>query len=147
MANKADIPAAKGHIGRRALVTTKSARKKQQPSAKSRTAAPTRRERALTAEVMKPRPRWRWRTFPVFFALVCGLLIASFVNGTPDNTVAAIVQLAAIAGFGYGLAHLFVVNVIVAGREKRRARAIASSTVPAEYFEDETVYPDEAPAG
>ena len=127
-------------------MATKSARKKQQPPTKPRAAAPTRRQRVMYGEVMKPPPRWQWRTFPVFFALVCGLLIASFVNGTPDNIVAAIVQIGALLGFFYGLAHLFVMNVFVAGRAKRRGEMEARGIPLDEEFEEETVYPDEAPA-
>lgn len=126
-------------------MASKAARKKQQQSA-SKKQGPSPRDRVIEREISRTPPRWQWRTFPVFFALVSGLLLASFVNGTPDNTIAAIVQLAAIGGFGYGLAHLFVTNVIVAGRAKRRAEAIGRGDVPAEDWEDETIYPDEAPA-
>ena len=58
-------------------------------------------------------------------AFVCGLLIASLVNGRPQNDVAALVQIVAVLGLGYCLAHLFVVNVVIAGRIKRRNAALA----------------------
>ena len=86
-------------------------------------------------------PRWRWRTFPVLAAFVIGLLVASFINGRPSNGAAAAVQIAAIAGFGYVLAHLFVTNVIVAGRVRRRRRAIERGEQPSDDYEDEVVYP------
>ncbi len=105
-----------------------------------------RRERVERSEATKPLPRWQWRTFPVFFALVSGLLLASLVNGVPDNTAGAAVQLIAIAGFGYGLAHLVVMNVIVAGRVRRRSESLARGETPDDDWEDETTYADETTA-
>jgi len=90
-------------------------------------------------------PEWRWRTFPVFFAFVVGLLAASFINGRPNNNAAAAVQIMSLLGLGYGLAHLFVVNVIIAGRIKRRREAIDRGETPADDFEEELVYPEEQP--
>ena len=97
--------------------------------------------------VPRTRPEWRWRTFPVFFAFVTGMLLAGFLNGAPTNTTAAIAQTAAVAGFGYALAHLFVANVIIAGREKRRRRAMERGEAPPEDFEEELVYTAEKPRG
>jgi hypothetical protein len=89
-------------------------------------------------------PQWRWRTFPVFFAFVIGLLVASMINGAPNNEFAAIVQILALLGVGYGLAHLFVTNIIVAGRVRRREQAIARGELPEEdEWVDEVVHPDE----
>ena len=88
-------------------------------------------------------PAWQWRTFPVLCAFVAGLLIASVVNGRPDNAAGAAVQIAALLGASYALIHLFVTNVIVAGRIKRRERTIARGETPAEDFEDVAVYPEE----
>jgi hypothetical protein len=87
-------------------------------------------------------PQWRWRTFPVFFAFVAGLLIASIVN-PPSGDAGYALQLVALAGFGYGLAHLFVTNVVVAGRLRRRRQAPPRGEEPPEAFEEELVYPDE----
>lgn len=86
---------------------------------------------------------WRWRTFPVFCAFVAGLLIASVINGRPDNAAGAAAQVAALLGASYALIHLFVTNVIVAGRIKRRERALARGETPDEDFEDVAVYTDE----
>jgi hypothetical protein len=91
------------------------------------------------------RPDWRWRTFPVFFAFVTGLLLAGFLNGAPTNTAAAVAQIAAVAGFGYALAHLFVANVIVAGRMKRRRQAMERGEEPADDFEEALVYNTDRP--
>ncbi len=91
-------------------------------------------------------PQWRWRTFPVFFAFTAGLLVASIVN-PPSNGFGYVLQFAALGGFGYALAHLFVTNVIMAGRLKRRRRALERGETPAEDFEEELVYSDkDAPA-
>lgn len=124
-------------------MAAKTARRKQPPAKQPRKVTP--RDRVVARQISRGRPEWKWRTFPVFFALVSGLLIASFLNGTPDNTIAAIVQIAALAGFFYGLVHLFVVNVIVAGRAKKRAEAEARGISLDDDFEEETIYPDEAP--
>lgn len=95
--------------------------------------------------VRRTQPLWRWRTFPVFFAFVAGALVASLVN-PPSNTAGYVVQLGALGGFGYGLAHLFVTNVIVAGRLKRQRAAAERGEDPPEAFEEELVYPDDARA-
>ena len=78
----------------------------------------------------------------MFFAFVAGVLIASLLN-PPSGNAGYALQLAALAGFGYGLAHLFVTNVIVAGRLKRRREAAARGESPPEHYEDELVYPEE----
>ncbi len=91
-------------------------------------------------------PDWRWRTFPVLCAFVVGLLAASFINGRPNNSVAAIVQIAALLGVSYCLAHLFVMNVVVAGRIKRRQQAAERGEQLDEDFEEELVYPDDPPS-
>ncbi|HYM15622.1 MAG TPA: hypothetical protein VEZ14_08685 [Dehalococcoidia bacterium] len=90
-------------------------------------------------------PDWRWRTFPVFFAFAVGLLAASFMNGSPNTEAGAVTQIVALLAVGYGLAHLFVTNVIVAGRIKRRRQALERGETPAGDFEDELVYPDDEP--
>jgi hypothetical protein len=118
-------------------VSRASRRQRQQRASISRSAP----EASAEPQAGRYTPDWRWRTFPVFCALVAGLLVASFINGRPNNTAAAIVQLAAILGAAYALVHLFVSNVIVAGRIRRRDEAIARGDDDDEY-EDEVVYPD-----
>ena len=86
-------------------------------------------------------PRWQWRTFPVLAALVVGLTIGSFVDGRPDTDLGVAVRVVALAGFAYVLIHLFVMNVIVAGRIKRRRQMIDAGD---DEYEDVVVQPDEA---
>ncbi len=112
-------------------------RQNKQPQSASK---PTLGAAARGASGIRTRPEWRWRTFPVFFAFVTGMLLAGFLNGAPTNTMAAVAQIAAVAGFGYALAHLFVANVVIAGRLKRRRRAVERGEEPAEDFEEELVY-------
>jgi hypothetical protein len=90
-------------------------------------------------------PDWRWRTFPVFAAFVAGLLIASLLNAETDNALEAIVQIVAIGGAAYVLIHMFVMNVIVVGRIKRRDAATASGDGPDDdsEYEDVVVHSDE----
>jgi hypothetical protein len=76
----------------------------------------------------------------VFAAFVAGLLIASLLNFETDNAVEAIVQIVAIGGAAYVIIHLFVTNVIVAGRVKRREAQVADDD---DEFEDVVVYPDD----
>lgn len=97
------------------------------PAAQSAATAPGRRPRA--------RPDWRWRSFPVFAAFVSGLLLAFLVNEGSVNPVAFVLQIAALLGVGYSIAHLFVTNVIAAGRRRRAD--------PDGDTEDIVVYPGE----
>ena len=83
----------------------------------------------------RTRPDWRWRSFPVFAAFAAGMLIAFVVNEGSVNPVAFVLQIAALLGVGYSLAHLLVTNVIAAGRSRRAG-------APDE-GEDVIVYPDE----
>ena len=91
------------------------------------------------AETQRPSasPNWRWRTFPVFAAFVAGLLIASIVNRETDSAIEGAVQIAALVGTIYVLIHLFVMNVLVAGRIRRREQESVDE------FEDVVVHPDE----
>ena len=82
----------------------------------------------------RTRPDWRWRSFPVFAAFATGMLIAFVVNQGSVNPIAFVLQLAALLGVGYSLAHLFVTNVITAGRTRR---------VREEETEDVIVHPDD----
>ena len=89
-------------------------------------------------------PGWRWRTFPVFAALAAGMLIAFVVNEGSVNPVAFVLQMFAVLGVGYALAHIVVVNVIGAGRMRRRRAAVERGETPDEDLEDVVVFEDEA---
>ena len=88
-------------------------------------------------------PDWRWRSFPVFAALVAGVLIDSLIS-PPTNSGGQVLRIVALLGFGYVLAHLFVTNVIIAGRLKRRRKIIERGETPEEDFVEEAIYQDEA---
>jgi len=129
-------------------MATRRAKRRQQQQQAHRAAerAPHEQRRS---DVAAGDPERRWRTFPVLAAFVVGLLIASIVNGRPANEAAAALQIAAIFGVGYVLAHLFVLNVIVAGRIRRReaARAAAAGDEDDDgEWVDEVVHPDERAA-
>lgn len=83
----------------------------------------------------RPRPDWRWRSFPVFASFAAGMLIAFVVNEGSANPVAFVLQIAALLGVGYSLAHMLVANVAAAGRARRSVTHGDS--------EDVVVYPDE----
>ena len=74
--------------------------------------------------------------------MVTGVLIDSLIS-PPSNSAGQVLRIAALLGFGYVLAHLFVTNVIVAGRIRRRDKAIERGETPAEDFVEEAVYPEE----
>ncbi len=114
-------------------------RRRAKGGAPSRPAPASRQAPASAGRAL---PQWRWRTFPVFFAFVTGMLVASLVN-PPSGNVGSAVQLVALAGFGYGLAHLFVTNVVVAGRLRRQRQAAERGEPAPKAFEEELVYPDE----
>lgn len=86
------------------------------------------------------RAAWQWRTFPVFVALAVGLLFGSFLDGRPDTDLGVAVRVLAVLMVSYAIVHLFVVNVIVAGRIRRRRETVARGEIPAEDLEDELVY-------
>jgi hypothetical protein len=85
-------------------------------------------------------PRWQWRTFPVLAAFIVGLTAGAFADGRPDSDFGLVVRVFAILGFAYVLIHMFVMNVIVAGRVKRRE---AGEMDDREEYEDVVVQPDE----
>jgi hypothetical protein len=85
-------------------------------------------------------PRWKWRTFPVLAAFIVGGTVGAFAGGTADNGFNQVVRVLFILGFGYVLIHLFVMNVLVAGREKRRQ---LEGMDDREEYEDVVVQPDE----
>ena len=63
------------------------------------------------------------------------MLIAFVVNEGSANPVAFFLQIAALLGVGYSIAHLLVINVLGAGRTRRRD--------PDDETEDVIVHPDE----
>jgi hypothetical protein len=76
----------------------------------------------------------------VFAAFVAGLIIGSFVDGRPDTDLGVVVRVIAIASATYVIIHLVVMNVIVAGRIKRRDAANADGVESEEEYEDVVVY-------
>jgi hypothetical protein len=97
------------------------------------------------ASKMPNLPQWKWRSFPVFAAFIAGLLVDSLFN-PPASDAGTVLRIVALLGTGYVLAHLFVVNTVVARRIKARQRAIESGerTPAEEEWVDEVVHPDEA---
>ncbi len=82
----------------------------------------------------RSRPDWRWRSFPVFAAFATGMLIAFIINEGSVNPAAFVLQIAALLGVSYSLAHLLVTNVVTAGRTRRDRE---------DETEDVIVHPDE----
>ena len=108
--------------------------KRAQPAPQQPTAPPS-GEAAPAAPPRRTRPDWRWRSFPVFAAFAAGMLLAFIVNEGSVTPVAFVLQIAALLGVGYSLAHLFVTNIIATRRTRRDH--------PDDDTEDVVVYPDE----
>jgi len=107
-----------------------------------RVASPA-RQRGQPQPLDRVAQHWKWRTFPVFFAFATGLLVAALLNTETDNTLEGVVQIVALLAFGYGIAHLVVRNIVVAGRMTKNP---PSSPQDDDDWEDAVVHPDETPA-
>jgi Flp pilus assembly protein TadB len=71
---------------------------------------------------------WRWRSFPVFFAFVCGAFVMAMLNGA-TNPVGLVAFVLAFFGVAFGLAHM-TTRWLVERRARRRQPTAA--TPPAE---------------
>jgi Flp pilus assembly protein TadB len=60
---------------------------------------------------------WRWRSFPVFLAFVCGAFVMGLLNGV-TNPVGAVFFYLAMFGVAFGAAHM--VTRWLAERRMRR---------------------------
>jgi hypothetical protein len=91
-------------------------------------------------------PHWRWRSFPVLAAFIAGVLVDAIIN-PPQSDAAVVLRIIAVLGAGYCLAHVVVVNTIVARRIKSREKAMAAAGSDGDdEWVDEVVHPDELPA-
>ncbi len=55
-----------------------------------------------TRPAPRPLPEWNWRTFPVFFAFVVGIVIMGLVAPTPLG----LIFFGGLFGLAYGMAHI-----------------------------------------
>lgn len=102
-------------------------------------------EQTDTVGRMPNLPNWRWRSFPVLAAFIAGVLLDAIIN-PPQSDAAVVLRVIAVLGAGYCLAHVVVVNTIVARRIKAREKAMAATGSEDEEWVDEVVHPDELPA-
>ena len=62
---------------------------------------------ALPKPAPRSFPKWNWRTFPVFFAFILGVVIMGVVAGLyPDTLLVGIFFYGGLFGLSYGLAHI-----------------------------------------
>jgi alkylhydroperoxidase family enzyme len=108
-------------------------------------ASPETRATDAPHERMPNLPDWRWRSFPVLVAFIAGVLFDAIIN-PPQSNAAIALRIVALLGAGYCLAHVFVVNTIVARRIKARQKAMAAAGDEDDEWVDEVVHPDELPA-
>jgi Flp pilus assembly protein TadB len=80
------------------------------------------RRRAAAAPTFKTTAGWRWRSFPVFFAFVCGAFVMGLLNGV-TNPVGAVFFYLALFGVAFGAAH-----IVTRWLAERRARRHAPGT-------------------
>ncbi len=67
------------------------------------------------SEARQPLAQWNWRTFPVIFAFVVGVVIMGLATAEP--TLFAVFFFAGLFGVAFGLAHI-VTRVIIARRRE-----------------------------
>jgi hypothetical protein len=101
-----------------------------------------RRRRTTTTPLFKTTAGWQWRSFPVFFAFVCGAFLMGLLNGT-TNIAGAIVFYIVLFGVAFGAAHL--VTRLWAER-RLRSRQPAATSPPTEAAQ-ETEKSDRPPEG
>jgi len=65
---------------------------------------------------------WRWRSFPVFLAFVCGAFVMGLLNGV-TNPVGAVFFYLALFGVAFGAAHM-VTRSLAERRMRRRAPGV-----------------------
>jgi Flp pilus assembly protein TadB len=82
------------------------------------------RRRAATAPTFKTTAGWRWRSFPVFFAFVCGAFVMGLLNGV-TNPVGAVFFYLAVIGLAFGAAH-----IVTRWLAERRARCHEPTPAP-----------------
>ena len=80
-----------------------------------------RRRRPTTSPTPTATAGWRWRTFPVFFAFVCGLFVMGLLATSPVGFGAFYI---AVFGVAFGAAHI-VTRRIAERRMLRRASGTA----------------------
>ena len=60
-------------------------------------------------------PAWQWRTFPVFFAFVVGVVVMGLA--VSDPVISAVVFFAGLFGVAFGVAHI-VTRTVIARRRR-----------------------------
>jgi Flp pilus assembly protein TadB len=75
------------------------------------------RRRAAPTSTFMTTAGWRWRSFPVFLAFVCGAFVMGLLNGV-TNPVGAVFFYLALFGVAFGAAH--IVTRWLAERRMRR---------------------------
>jgi Flp pilus assembly protein TadB len=63
-----------------------------------------RQRRTSTATTFRTTTGWQWRSFPVFFAFVCGAFVMGLLIATPAAPIAFYL---ALFGVAFGAAHIF----------------------------------------
>jgi len=85
------------------------------------------RRRAIPTPTFKTTAGWRWRSFPVLFAFVCGAFVMGLLNGV-TNPVGAVFFYLVLFGVAFGVAHM-VVRWLA---ERRMRRQPISAPPPSE---------------
>ena len=83
-----------------------------------------RRRPATTAPAVQATAGWRWRSFPVFFAFVCGAFLMGLVSEPTSNIVGFVFFYVVLFGVAFGAAH-FVTRHWAERRLRSRQAAAA----------------------
>ena len=87
------------------------------------------RRRATPTPIFKTTAGWRWRSFPVFFAFVCGAFVMGLLNGV-TNPVGLVAFYLGLFGVAFGAAHM-VTRWLAERRSRRRQAGSAPSPTEA----------------
>jgi membrane associated rhomboid family serine protease len=102
------------------------------------------RRRTAPSSTFMTTAGWRWRSFPVFFAFVCGAFVMGLLNGV-TNPVGAVFFYLALFGVAFGAAHM-VTRSLAERRMRRRAPgAPPPSTASERGAEERRRLPEGAP--
>lgn len=102
-----------------------------------------RRRPTATVPTFKTTAGWRWRSFPVFFAFVCGAFTMGLLNGA-TNPVGAVFLYLTMFGLAFGAAHI-VTRWLPERRMRRRASGTPPPSTEAERGAEERRRPPERP--
>jgi len=102
------------------------------------------RRRIAPTPTFRTTAGWRWRSFPVFFAFVCGAFVMGLLNGA-TNPVGLVALFLALVGVAFGAAHM-TTRWLVERRARRRQPTTAAPPAEAGQAAEQRRRPSESVA-